>query len=112
MASLRGNKNSAIALFVDGLELKLAKLSIKKGNIVLDALQSATLAAKLEERQVADLSSETITESADAFALPADAGSETAGDNNSVLLSLLSKYPTQSYIFCYAVAETSMYYHT
>jgi hypothetical protein len=112
MASLRGNKTSAIALFVDGLDLKLAKLSLKKGSIVLDALQSATLASKLEERHVADITSETLSESADAFALPADAGSEAAGDNNSVLLSLLSKYPTSGYIFCYAVAEPSIYYHT
>ena len=112
MASLRGSKSTSIALFVDGLELKLAKLSIKKGNIVLDELQSATLAAKLEERQLADLSSDTLTEGADAFALPADAGTEAAGDNNSILLSLLSKYPTASYVLSYAVSEPSIYYHT
>jgi hypothetical protein len=113
MASLRGNKSTAIALFVDGLELKLAKLSIKKGNIVLDELQSASLAAKLEERQITDITADTITESADAFALPAaDSGSETARDNNSILLSLISKYPTSSYVFSYAIAEPSVYYHT
>ncbi len=113
MASLRGSKSTAIALFVDGLDLKLAKLSIKKGNIVLDELQSTSLAAKLEERQVADLASDTLTESADAFALPAgEVGSETAGDNNSIILGLLSKYPTSNYVLCYAVAEPSIYYHT
>ena len=51
MASLRGNKTTAVALFVDGLELKLAKLSLKKNAVVIDELQSVTLASKFECRQ-------------------------------------------------------------
>src|SRR6516162_6064544 len=99
MASLRGKKTSAIGLFVDGLELKLAKLSIRKGNIVLDELQSATLATKLEERHMGgELASDTISDAAESFALPAvDVSGEGAADNNSVLLGLLSKYPTSDY---------------
>lgn len=113
MASLRVGRNSAIGLFVDGLDLKLAKLSIKKGSVVIDELHSATLAAKLEERQVAEASAESFGESTEAFALPT--GESTAGaasDNNNVLLGLLSKYPVNQYVLGYAISEPSVYYHT
>ena len=113
MGSLRGNKHTAVALFVDGLELKFAKLSIKKGHIAIDDLQSATLATKLEERQSVEMTGDALGETADAFALPAsDAVSDTATDNSSVLLGVLSKYPTRDYVLAYAVSEPSIYYHT
>ena len=47
MAGLKNN--SAIAFFVDGLEVKAAKLSSKKGAIVLDELESVTLPTRLDE---------------------------------------------------------------
>lgn len=113
MASLRGSKNTAVGLFVDGVELKLAKLSIKKGSIVIDELQSATLGSKLEERQIGTVEMESLSDNTEAFALPAtDTAAETAADNTSVLLGLLSRYPTSSYVLGYAVAEPSIYYHT
>jgi hypothetical protein len=113
MASLRGNRTSAIGLFVDGLELKLAKLSLKKGTVVLDELQTAQLATKLEERPAAGAEQATAGESVDTFALPSTPEPTEAGvlDNNSVLLGLLSKYPTSSYVLGYAIAEPSIYYH-
>jgi hypothetical protein len=101
-------------LFVDGLELKLAKLSLKRGKVVIDELRSATLATKLEERQPASLEMEPLAEAAssEAFALPAtEATAESAADNNSVMLGLLSKYPTSSYVLGYAISEPSIYYH-
>jgi hypothetical protein len=113
---MRGSKSSAIGLFVDGLELKLAKLSLKHGKVVIDELRAATLASKLEERQIASVEMETLSEtsvSSEAFALPAsepDADSNT--DNNSVLLGLLAKHPTSSYVLGYAISEPSIYYHT
>jgi hypothetical protein len=113
MSSLRGSKNSAVGIFVDGLELKLAKLSIKKGNVVLDDLLSATLAAKLEERHAASVELENIGESTETFALPTSEMTEVAtGDNSSVLLGLLSKFPSSTYVFGYAISEPSIYYHT
>lgn len=113
MASLRGNRNTAVGIFVDGMELKLAKLSIKKGSIVIDELKSATLASKLDERQLGNLEVDSLSENAEAFALPAsEPGGEASTDNNSVLLALLSKYPTASYVLGYAIAEPSIYYHT
>jgi hypothetical protein len=112
MASMRGSKTTAIGLFVDGLQVKLAKLSIKKGKVVLDELRSATLVNKIEERKVSDMSVETISDSNEAFALPTvDPSSDSAGDNNSVMLGLLSQYPVAKYALTYAVSEPSIYYH-
>ena len=70
MATLRGNRNSAIGLFVDGLELRCAKLSLKRGNVVLEELQTAQLATKLEDRHAASGELEALGESIDTFALP------------------------------------------
>ncbi|MBI1806960.1 MAG: hypothetical protein HYR76_07915 [Ignavibacteria bacterium] len=113
MPTLRGSKNSAVGLFVDGFELKLAKLSLKKGNIVIDELQSTTLVTKLEEQQVVNVEVDNLTESGDAFALSASEPSLVgAGDNNNVLLGLLSKYPVSSYVMSFAISEPSIYYHT
>lgn len=118
MGLLKSGGNAAIAVFIDGLEVKLAKLSVKKGNVVLDELQSATLATKLEERQMvgAEAAMETMTDSSDAFSLsagPTETIEEEAGggDNNSVILGLLSRYPPGKYNFGYAIAEPSLYYH-
>jgi Tfp pilus assembly protein PilN len=112
MVSMKGRKNTAVALFVDGLEVKLAKLSSKRGTVVLEELHTATLVSKLEERQFADTSSEAITETSEAFALPTtETAQDTAGDNNSVLLELLSKYPSSKYVLSYAISEPSIYYH-
>src|SRR5512135_2872094 len=112
MSSLRGNRTTAIGLFVDGLDLKLAKLSIKKGSVVIDELASATLATKLEERQVMDLAADNLNEiGPETFALPSDSGEGVKGDNNSVILGLLSRYPAANYLLSYAISEPSIYYH-
>jgi hypothetical protein len=113
MASMRGRKNTAVALYVDGLEVKLAKLCVKHGKVAIEELHTATLASKLEERQHIDIQSELPTESSETFAIPAsETAQEGASDNNSVLLGLLSKYPSSKYIFSYAISEPSIYYHT
>jgi hypothetical protein len=113
MASLRGRKDSAIGLFVDGLEIKLAKLSIKKGGVSIDELASATLATKLEERQAANVDLDNLSESTETFAL---AGAETQSEgvisNSNVVLGMLSKYGTSDYVLSYAISEPSIYYHT
>jgi hypothetical protein len=112
MASLRGSKTSAIGIFVDGLDVKLARLSTKRGKIQLDELVFASFVTKLEERQQSGTEMESIADTTEAFALPTnEATSEVATDNNSVLLSLLSKYPVNSYVLSYAISEPSIYYH-
>lgn len=116
MASLKGSRNTAIGMFVDGLTIKIAKLSIKGKNVVVEELQSATLAARLEEpkMQMLEGGMETTGEGAESFtAAPmmeasADLGT---GDNNSVMLGLLSKYPVDKYVLGYALEEPSIYYH-
>jgi Tfp pilus assembly protein PilN len=112
MASLQAGNNTAVALFVDGQEVKLAKLSLKRGRVVVEELRSGSLVSKIEE-----LKGERIAE-AEAVggeaefgaqaALPEVAGSE---DNNAILLGLLSPYPSSKYTFAYSVAEPSIYYH-
>jgi Tfp pilus assembly protein PilN len=113
MASLRGRKNSAIGLFVDGLELKLAKLSIKKGTIVIDELQSTTLSTKLEERQNMNVELDNLSDTSETFALGgSDMPAEGPVSNSNVFISLISKYSTNDYVLGYAVSEPSIYYHT
>ncbi|MBA4312913.1 MAG: hypothetical protein C0417_09810 [Chlorobiaceae bacterium] len=113
MASLRGRKSSAIGIFVDGLELKLAKLSIKKGNVVIDELQSASLVTKLEERQVANIDMDNLSDTGETFALGGtEPAAESSGSNSNVLLGLISKYDTNDYVFSYSITEPSIYYHT
>jgi len=114
MASLRGSKNTAIGLYADGYELKLAKLSLKHGQVTIDELVSATLAQKIEEkRNAAALELTPLTDGPDTFALPtsAEADADGAADNNSILLSVLAKYPTSGYVLGYAISEPSIYYH-
>lgn len=114
MASLRGGKNSAVALFVDGQEAKLAKLSLKKGRAVVEELRSATLATKIEEKQAVEAVAGAEAPAEGEFgpagaALPEVTGGE---DNTAVLLGLLSPYPSSKYAFAYSVAEPSIYYHS
>ncbi len=110
---MRGNKKSAIGLFVDGLEIKFAKLSKKGKNVVIDELKVASLVNKLEERQLKDLSDGFADSTTDTLSLPAGADrSESGEDNNAVLLGLLSEYKPSSYLLGYAISEPSVYYHT
>jgi hypothetical protein len=113
MASLRGRKNSTLGLFVDGLEIKLAKLSLKKGGVTIDELSSATLATKLEERQIGNVDLENLSDTTETFALAgADTQSEGSMSNSNVVLGLISKYSTADYVLSYAISEPSIYYHT
>ncbi len=114
MASLRGSKTTAIGLYADGYELKLAKLSLRGGQVVIDELHSTTLAAKLEEKRVATVELSQLNESPDTFALPSSSEADSAAgtDNNSILLSVLAKYPTAGYVLGYAISEPSIYYHS
>lgn len=115
MASLKGGKTTAIGFFVDGHDVKLAKLSIKRGEVVIDELETATLTSKLDEVRPIEVTTETGSggETADIFSAPEAATLEISSgeDNSSVILGLLSKYPTGKYAVSYAISEPSIYYH-
>lgn len=106
---------SMIGLFVDGLDIKLARLTKRRKRIVVEELRSATLVAKLEERKLAEAGAGSSDER-DPFRLPeldvneqaAISGSE---DNNAVLLGLLSQYKPRTYTLAYGVSEPAIYYH-
>ena len=50
MASMSKRRN-VLGVFVDGLDIKLAHLSIKGKRVTVNELKSATLVSKIEERQ-------------------------------------------------------------
>ncbi len=115
MATMRGKTKSAIGLFVDGHEVKYAHLSRKGKSVIINELRSASLITKLEERQLKDLSEgDAFGESGtDTFAIPTGAErTDTAEDNNAVLLGLLAQHKPMSYVLGYAISEPSIYYHT
>lgn len=113
MASMKGPGKTVLGIFVDGLDVKLAHLSVKGKRVTVNELRSATLVTKLEERKLADVS--VGAEVGDAFSLPMaqpepmmDGQSE---DNSAVLLGLLAQYPTNKYALTYSIAEPAIYYH-
>lgn len=111
---LLGEK-SVIGLFVDGLDIKLARVSQKRGKIVVEALRSSTLVSKFEEHKTAEVSVSANDEK-DPFKLPElelpeQSPLSSGEDNNAVLLGLLSQYKTKSYSLAYGVSEPSIYYH-
>jgi hypothetical protein len=114
MAIIGGGK-SMIGLFVDGLDLKLARVSQKRGRCVIEELRSATLVSKFEEHKTVEAAA-SLNDDRDPFKLPelepAEQGALTGGeDNNAVLLGLLSQYKPKSYSIAYGISEPSIYYH-
>ncbi|MCZ6775942.1 MAG: hypothetical protein O7D34_05750 [Ignavibacteria bacterium] len=114
MATIKGN--TVLGIFVDGLEVKLAHLSMKGKRVTVHDLRSATLVTKLEELKGIEVGAEMVAEGADAFSLPAstaqDVGVEgQSEDNNAVLLGLLAEYPVKKYSLAYSIAEPALYYH-
>jgi Tfp pilus assembly protein PilN len=111
---MASRSHNVLGLFIDGLDVKLAHLTLRKNRVVVEDLASATLVTKFQEaRAVEEISSAADT--ADAFAVPVATAESTAGeggdDNNAVLLGLLAKYPKGKYSLTYALAEPSLYYH-
>lgn len=114
MASMKGPGKTVLGIFVDGLDVKLAHLSIKGKRVTVNELRSATLVSKLEERKSVEVG--VGVETSDAFSVPVATSSEalTEGqseDNNAVLLGLLAQYPTRKYSLTYSIAEPAIYYH-
>jgi Tfp pilus assembly protein PilN len=115
MAAARGRGKSVLSLFVDGLDVKLAHLSIRKKRIVVEELRSATLVSKLLDTKTVEEGA-SVSDTTDAFNLgsgPApDLGTEGQGDdNNAVLVGLLAQYPRNKFSFTYAITEPAIYFH-
>ena len=117
MASMNKRRN-VLGLFVDGLDIKLAHLSIKGKKVTVNELRSATLVSRIEERQVVEASMASLGDTGmDGFPAapmsPTELGLPRQGeDNNAVLLGLLSDYPVRKYSVTYSISEPSIYYHT
>jgi hypothetical protein len=117
MATVAGRSKSVLGVFVDGLDVKLVHLTVRKKRIVVQELKSATLINKLQEHKTAETLAPAVGDSTDAFNLgvettavdsvPTDQGE----DNNAVLLGLLASYPTSKYSLTYSLAEPAIYYH-
>ena len=106
---------TAVALFVDGLELKYVQLSAKGNNVTLRDFKTVPLAQKFEEKQAAQMAEEAGTMdmgSADAFASatppPVEGGQEQT--NASVLLSVLGDLPPAKITVSYALTEPAITY--
>src|SRR3989304_9981903 len=86
---------TAVALFVDGLELKFVQLALKGGTVQLRDFKSATLVQKFEEKVAASAAPEEAGGfgelASDTFAGPAatEAGGGESNTNASILLGIL-----------------------
>ncbi len=111
-----GRSKNVLGLFVDGLDVKLAHLSVRGGRVVVNELRSATLVSKLYEQKSSEAPAMSMGDTGDAFSLGAGPGPEVAAetqadDNNAILLGLLSQYPSNRYSMTYSLAEPAIYYH-
>jgi hypothetical protein len=112
---LKGQGKVAFGIFVDGLELKFAHLSLKGKKIVLHDLKKVTLKKKLDEQAARTVGFEeghelfSTEEQSDPSALLQP---EKANPNAEVILGLLSQYPVKKYALAYSLGEPSVYYHT
>lgn len=116
MATMKGHGKTVLGLFVDGLDIKLAHLSIKGKKVTVHELRSGTLVSKLEERKTVEVGAAAFAEGADGFNLSAGGGVDMAmegqsEDNNAVLLGLLAGYNANKYSLTYSIAEPAIYYH-
>jgi hypothetical protein len=117
MATAKGRGKTVLGLFVDGLDVKLANLTVQRRHIVIDELKSATLASKLQDRKALEEMISPQADTGDAFNLsaappPEQVPDNAREDNNAVLLGLIANYPRNKYSLTYSLAEPSIYYHT
>jgi hypothetical protein len=112
-----GDGKTAVAVFVDGLELKFVRLSAKGNKVTLRDFKTVALVHKFEEKQATPEESEATAfgdlSGGDAFA--AAGAMESTGDegttNASVLLGLLSDLgPAKKYSLSYAISEPAVTY--
>ena len=112
-----GDGKTAVAIFVDGLELKFVRLSAKGNKVTLRDFKTVALAHKFEEKQVAPADSDASgfgdLSSGDLFAAPGsmETQSEEGSTNASVLLGLLNDVGSpKKYTLSYAISEPAVTY--
>lgn len=117
MALYLRNGKSAIALFIDGLELKFVNLGLSGKKVKLLDFKTVPLASKLDEkRREMDLGTDAgfgDIATVDAFAVPKQAeeiGEEQSETNATVLLSLLADIENR-FSVSYAIGEPAVTYH-
>jgi Tfp pilus assembly protein PilN len=112
-----GDGKTAVAVFVDGLELKFVRLSAKGNKVTLRDFKTVALVHKFEEKQATPEESESTAfgdiGGGDAFA--AAGAIESTGDegttNASVLLGLLNDLGSpKKYSLSYAISEPAVTY--
>jgi hypothetical protein len=116
----KGEGKTALAVFIDGLDVKFVHLSLKNKQFHLEDFKTVSLVKKLEERQIASESGvglegvDLLDTAANAPILQEGVAEEAEGaeTNNSVLLGLLADYPSYNYQFVYSISEPSVYYQT
>lgn len=112
-----GDGKTAVAVFVDGLELKFVRLSAKGNRVTLKDFKTVALVHKFEEKQTipeegegksfSDLSSGDSFSSAGAL----ETQSEEGSTNASVLLGLLNEVGSpRKYTLSYAISEPAVTY--
>ncbi len=117
MAYEPGQGKTAVALFVDGLELKYVQLALSGGTVQLMDFKSVALVQKFEEKALAagapaeeggfgDLAGDTF-----AAPPPTEGGGEEGNTNASILLSVLGDIPSSKYELSFALSEPAVTYH-
>ena len=117
---IAGQGKTAVALFVDGLELKYVQLSTKDNKVTLRDFKTVALVTKFEEKAAAvtepggDEASFGDLTSAEAMAPPegqlGEGAEGAASSNTSILLGLLSDLPSNKYTFSFALSEPAVTY--
>jgi len=107
---------TAVAVFVDGLELKFVRLSSKGNNVTLRDFKTVMLVKKLEERGPGAAKDEGgfgESQPADTFTTggAAGEGQDETNNNPTVLLGLLGEVGSpRKYSFSYALTEPAITY--
>lgn len=109
-----GQGKTAVALFVDGLELKFVQLSMKKGRVTLRDYKTVALVRKFEEKPgTSEGGMDSGEMGAESFGEPAptaEMGEQEGQNNAAVLLSILTDLPSTKYDLSYALSEPAVTY--
>src|SRR3990172_7129659 len=110
-----GQGKTAVALFVDGLELKFVQLSTKGGKVTLRDYKTVALIQKFEEKPGGGSEESVVTTdmSAEAFgesSVPTEMTEQEGQNNASVLLSILTDLPSAKYTLSYGLSEPAVTY--
>jgi Tfp pilus assembly protein PilN len=112
-----GEGKTAVALFVDGLELKFVRLSAKGNKVTLRDFKTVALVRKFEEVQASAAAGESSSfgdiSSGDSFSAAGvlESSSEEGNTNASVLLGLLNEVGSpRKYLLSYAISEPAVTY--